>query len=252
MAVPIAGILNQVLGFVTTKWYFILIPLLLIGILLAILNIAKLKKKLMSPQYWDQIKYTFERIKRELKYSQSPIKFIRHFEAKYRVRGHCFVGVIMSKKPEVKQKVTHKYTVKDIRDLEMEAMKNNIKNAKEPDFIAHKYLVQRNNFMGFYYGEKDILIILDKELTQIKSNTIRIDDPRSLIWRKGFLCTQSPEALSIVDEMHERVMSDHHVDSRGQQMKDFSRIRTDFAHEEKMKDKDIELEEKKEKTRRFG
>jgi hypothetical protein len=60
------------------------------------------------------------------------------------------------------------------------------------------------------------------------------------------------EMVDIVDDTTERLMSDHYVDSRGQQMKDFSRIRTDYAHEEKMKDKDIEVEDRKEKGKRHG
>lgn len=241
-------------GFLSEKWYMLLIPLLFFGIIVAIFSIIKLKKKLSEPQYWDQIKHSFKRVQRELEYNPSPINFIRHFEAKYKVLGHCFVGIIRHKDPEIKQKITHKFTIKDIRDLEIQAMKDNITNKKTPDYIANKFLIQRKSilFNLFYFGEKEVVIILDKELTQIKSDTLRIDDPRSLIWRKGFLCTQSQESLSIVDEMHERIMSDHHVDSRGQQMKDFSRIRSDYAHQEKMKDKDIEIEEKKERTRRMG
>ena len=43
----------------------------MLGILLAIINIAKLKKKLLNPQYWDQIKYSLKISLKELEYKVS-------------------------------------------------------------------------------------------------------------------------------------------------------------------------------------
>jgi predicted nucleotidyltransferase len=55
--------------------------------------------------------------------------------------------------------------------------------------------------------------------------------------------------ISVTREDTERLMGDHKVNAAGYQQKDFSRIRSDFSHEELMKEKDAEIEKAKKKGR---
>lgn len=243
----ISTVLANIGNFIFDYWYVFVIFILAI----IVINLL-IKNKKDKIEYYSQIKENKRIMTKELEYNPPDFKWLRHFEKKYKIIGQSYVGFTEHEKPELKQRTNKEWTSTEIRSLEIQKLKEKITNETRPKYIAYKFLIQRSNFLGIYFGEKEIVVLFKDEFTQTKKDTIRLHSDRHLIYRKGMLVSQSMEMIEVVDDNTERIMADHHVDARGQQMKDFSRIRTDYSHEEKMKDKDIEVEEKKEKGKRFG
>jgi hypothetical protein len=248
IALPDIGeIFATIIDFVYTYWYVFVI--LIFGGLALGFYIKSKKKKI---EYYSQIEENKKLLTKELEYNPPDFKWIAHFDKKYKVLGQSYLGFTPHEKAKQEQRTTREWTIQEVRDWEIFKLKQKVTQMKSPKHIAYKFLIQRKNFIGFFYGDKEVLILFRGEFTQTRVDTIRIHSDKHLIYRKGMLTSQRMEMVDIVDDTTERLMSDHYVDSRGQQMKDFSRIRTDYAHEEKMKDKDIEVEDRKEKGKRHG
>jgi len=204
-------------------------------------------------EYYDQIKLNKEKSHKEMKYNPSPIRWIRFYNRKFKVLGEFYLGFREIEKGKREQKTTREWSEEEIRNWEIYNLKKQITGEKTPKYIAHKFSIQRNNFWGlFYYGEVEDLVLFRSEFVQTKADTIRIHEDRGLIFRDHLLVTTKHEAITLTSDETERLLGDHLVNSRGQQMKDFSRIRTDYAHKELMRDKDSEAEEKKERGKQHG
>jgi hypothetical protein len=243
-----AEMLDSILLFLKKFWYWIVIGGLVVGVI-----ILWLDKKKSKVQYYSQIEVNKTVKHNELEFNPSEIKYIKHRDKKYKVLGHIIRGYFKAEKPELKQGTARRLTEREIMNLELEAIKSQIGDNPAPEYIVHEFLVKRKQFLGpIYTGDKEIIKIKHGRFTRPKKGTIRFNEDVWLIYRKGFFVEADFDMINIVAEDTERIMKDLEIDARGQQQKDFSRIRSDYAHVETMKDKDIEVEKEKEKGRRFG
>ena len=230
--------------FLTEKWYFVIIPLLIIAIILLFVKANK-KNKI---EYYNQVEENKKLGIKELEYNPTEIKWIYHVDRRYKVYGELFLGYIDQPKPEFRQQIAKEYTQQEIRDKLLEQLKEKLKKTYEPEYVAHVFAVKRKNIFNLlFFGEKDQLLLTNNEFTRIKENAVRINGNARLIYRDGFIVTTDPHMINIVSDRSERLSKDHLINATGQQQKDFSRIRTDYAHEENMKEKEAEIEKEKKK-----
>jgi hypothetical protein len=244
MAKDLAFILSSMATFLTEKWYFVLIPLLIIAIILLWVKASR-KAKI---EYYSQIEENKKLGIKELEYNPTEIKWIYHVDRKYKVYGELFLGYIDQPKPMIKQQIAKEYSQQEVRDILLEQLKEKLKVTYEPQYIAHVFAVRRKNiFNWLFFGEKDQVLLMNNEYTRVKVNAIRINGNARLIYRDGFIVTTEPHMINIVSDRTERLSKDHLINATGQQQKDFSRIRTDYAHEEVVKEKEAEIEKEKRK-----
>jgi hypothetical protein len=240
----LAYILSSMATFLTTKWYFVLIPLLIIVIILLFVKANK-KAKI---EYYNQIEENKKLGIKELEYNPTEIKWIYHVDRKYKVYGELFLGYIDQPKAEIRQQIGREFTQQEVRDKLLEQLNEKLKKIYEPEYVAHVFAVRRKNIFNIlYFGEKDQILLMNNEFSRIKVNAIRINGNARLIYRDGFIVTTDPHMINITSDRSERLSKDHLINATGQQQKDFSRIRTDYAHEENMKEKDAEIEKEKKK-----
>lgn len=171
---------------------------------------------------------------------------------KWTVGGEIIRAWYRRVKPEITQRAEKIFTSHEIRNFELDKLKAEILNQKKPDYITYDFLVRKGAFLGIPSGEKAGIILKNGSFKRTKFNTIEVNGTVNLIYYKGFYIDFDFDLLNVIADDTQRFTKDLEVDASGQQQKDFSRIRTDYSHDELMKDKDIEAEKEKDKARRFG
>lgn len=216
----------------------------------------KFGKKKEKIEYYNQSKINKKRSIEELEWNPTKIKHLKHLNKYYKVYGQIHAIYKKQIEPEIKQQIWKEYSQTEIRQFKIEAIKKTVKGEKVPSIEAFRFSVRRKyfNFVLFklYYGEKEVLFIECQDITQTKIKELRIHEYVNLIWRDNFITPLKSEWIEIVSDMQERLMTDNKVNAMGQQQKDFSRIRTDYAHNIDKMDKEINYEKEKEKGRRHG
>lgn len=236
------------------NWAYIL--LFLFGVVIILLWIKLGKKE--EIEYFDQIKQNMDLTVKELEYNPTEIKFMKHLDKTYRVYGEFFEARVKDLEDEKKQVTFRKYTKDELRGFEIKNLRNKIlgKKGLKVEIESHEFLVRRNYFntylLKIYHGEKDLIILKVGDFKKIKEDTIKVNDIVRLVYRDGFYVNSCPTMIPVISERTQRLMINHQINAVGQQQKDFSRIRSDWAHKELMKDKEIEAEEKKDKSKRHG
>jgi hypothetical protein len=152
---------------------------------------------------------------------------------------------------ELRQMIQKSFNDSEIKLKQYNLMKEYITNPVKKDLkVGHIFLVRYGMFSFLGLGKKEMFFLRNEELNLVKTDTIRLNDAVRVMYDNGVKVTTHQDMLGVVTDMTYRLMSDNIINALGQQQKDFSRIRTDYAHDEVMKDKDIEAskEEKKAKT----
>lgn len=197
-----------------------------------------------------------EKSEHELMWNPSTIKFMKHHNKIYRIYGEIFCLYKTQKDTSVKQSTWREYEQVELRKKKLQDIQRTINDKEIPEIEAYRFLVRRKHINLYltrlYLGQKETLFIEAGDFNFIKSDTIKLHDTVRIIWRDGFLTKMKPEFIEIVTEQTERLMKDHTINAVGQQQKDFSRVRTDYAHQLDVKETDIKAEEKKEKAKRHG
>jgi hypothetical protein len=243
IADSISGLLRLILKY----WYIIVMGVM--GFFLLKMYLDKVKNKV---EYHDQIKENKQLMIKELKFNPTPIKKIQYLEKEFGVYGEIIQGYFKPTKKELKQRIEREFNVREIKQFQWEKVEDDIHAKREPDFIIHTFLVKSKKFWIFgYTGEFDILRVFNNEFHKIKTNTLRVNQDISLLYRDGMIVSYDPRMIKPVADTTERLMGDLKVNAQGQQQKDFSRIRTDYAHTLDMKEKDIEADEKKEQVKKY-
>lgn len=239
--------IGNVIGIILNYWYFIVIGILGIYIL------SSLSKK-RKIEYYDQVKENKKIWAYELEWNPSEFTEIIHRNNRYKIYGERFIGRVELNVEPPKERQDREFTEKEIANYKLEKIKAKLKGLQEPEIIIHKFLVKSKNFMNFFWhGEYGIIAVEPNDFYPLKKgNKIRLHDSLRLMYEKGMLIPLRPNMIDFVSEETERVMKDLEISGRGQQQKDFSRIRSDYAHQEVMKEKDIEAEKEKEKAKRFS
>lgn len=243
--------LSQALVWIKQYWY--IVALIIAGyIILA----SWLKRKERKIVYLNQVAENLKLGKRELQWNPTNIRFIVHRDKYYRVYGRIILGFRDHPKEEPEQTQQHENTPEQIREYEVERIKAVAKDENKPLVIASWFLVRRKSvgikFLRLFFGEIDqIAVEHETDYTRPKEKVIRFHDDVVLIYRDGFFVKAKREFINIVTERTERLMKDHLINAVGQQQKDFSRVKSEWSHEELMVDKQADLEDKKEKGKRF-
>lgn len=219
-----------------------------------IVVIGLLIKRKGKIEYHDQIKENKKLWGYELEFNPSEFSGIIHGKNRYKIYGERIIGRVAVAIKEPSQKMEREFTEKEIANFKLEQIKAQIKGLPQPEIVIHKFLVKRKSFLFFFYGDFDIIAVEPSDFTVSlrKKNFLRFNDNLRLMYEKGMLIPLRINMVDFVSEETERVMKDLEISGRGQQQKDFSRIRSDYAHQEVMKEKDIEAEEKKDKAKRFS
>lgn len=185
-------------------------------------------------------------------------KFIHHRGRTYKILGHSYLGFIKNPEFKAEQRVFKELTDRDLRDMEVNNLKRRLlgQDPLKAEFVGHNFLIKRGCLdlviFKFWTGEPEILTLINDEFKFDKKGNIHINDEVNIVYRDGFFCSTDPKMIEVVTDRTERLMKDLTINATGQQQKDFSRIRTDYAHIDRMKEKDIEAEEKKDKAKRYG
>lgn len=242
--------LGNLLQWCYSHWYIIVIVGLGIAVLLAIMKILQLQQ---SPKFYSQVQENRKIKFKELEFNPTQIKKMIYKNKVYGVYGLIIRSYFRREKPKIKQETTKEYSTKEVKYLEFQNLKDTVLEKIKPDYITYEFLVKRKQFLGnIFYGDKEVIRLLSTDCEFIKTDTVKINDDVFLIYKEGFYQKAEWDTLQALADDTERLMGDLKVDSVGLQQKDFSRIRTDYAHSEVMKDKEIEAEEKKDKAKRHG
>jgi hypothetical protein len=228
--------------------YWFLIPIVGLGLL--VLHFWSKSKK-EEIKYYDQIKVNKKLSIGELEFNPTEIKTIRRGKKKWSCIGEIIQAYIRHEDPQIKQQMTRAYTIQEIRDMKASKLRDHLLNKPKPDFYVHTFAVKKKRFLTIPFGQAETIKLFNDEFTRIKPNQIRIHDNVWLIYRDGFYCSYKYEMIGVVSDKTERLLGDLKVSGLGQQQKDFSRIRTDYAHTLDIKEKDIEAEKEKDKAKRF-
>lgn len=221
-------------------WYWIVIAILLI---LVVLLIAKSKKK---PQYYNQIKDNKKNFILENSFNPTRIKYIKRLNRTWRVYDCRSEGRIPKVPAEKKEKVTKEWTPIEIKDMEYEKLKSAIKGTPEPEITKYSFTIRMKDFLKlFWYGDKEILELQPDDFTQKKESIIKLNDTIDIVYFKGKFMPMRPTMLDTCTEDSIRVQRDLEVNASGHQEHEMSRIKTEFAHAEVMKEKEIEYEKEK-------
>lgn len=258
---------NSIVAFIKQYWYVFAI------IILGFILINKLlKDKKRKIEYWNQIKENKERLEDELKWNNTEIKYILHNNKAYKVYGETWERSISFEESRPKELVKREQTKDELLNWNIKSMKDQILqyqnrmplNAKIEDLKdeikgnqirpieMHGFLVKRKYldlvFFKIYLGKTESLYIERKDFWFIKNDVIRLNSQIRLMFRDGQLVKFGSQMIETTTERTERLMKDHTINAVGFQQKDFSRIDSHFAHQELMKDKDIEEEKEKKKA----
>ncbi len=243
------GILDEGIALAKEYWW-IGAGLVIVALIFIIL------KKDKKPIFFDQVTENKERSEQELMWNPTPLRFIKHLNKSYRVYGEIFCVFKKQLDSEVKQQTWKEFDMLELRKKKLEDIKRTIKKEEVPKIEAYRFLVRRKYLELYltkiFYGKKETLFIEAGDFRYIKKDTIKLDDNLRVVWRQGFYTKMKPEFIEIVTDMTERFMKDHTINAVGQQQKDFSRVKTDYAHSMDMKETDIKAEEKKDKAKRHG
>lgn len=239
--------ISQTIDWAFDHWYFFVI---FIGAILLIGYIDKYNKLKRKVQYHDEIEQ-IKKIKfKELEFNPTPIKKLLYYNKKWRVYGEIIQAFFKGTEAQIKQPIGKELTAEEIKNKQLEHLKDEILKRPKADFYTHEFLIRRKNFLGVFFGEREVVKVFDTDFKQIKADTIRFNEKSfSLHYRDGRLERLDYEMISVTRDDTERLMSDNKVNAMGYQQKDFSRIRTDYSHDELMKDKEKEIEESKKKGR---
>lgn len=243
------GFIDDYLGLVKQYWYVIA------GFLLFFI-IFKIIKRDKKPTFFDQIATNKEKSEEELMWNPTQLKYIKHLDKSYKVYGEIFCIFKKQEESKVKQRVWSEYDHMELRKKRMEDIQATIKKKEAKKIDAYRFLVRRKYLDLFlvkvFFGKKETLYVESGDFVYIRRDTIKLDDNMRFIWRQGFLTKMRPEFIEIVTDQTERLMKDHSINAMGQQQKDFSRVRTDWAHQMDMKETEIKADEKKEKAKKHG
>ena len=245
---------ENAIDFIMSNWYYIMLVLFFFVIVLLWIKVGKKPKV----EFYNQIEENLKTTVKELEYNPTEIKFMKHLDKTYRVYGEYYGAVVSHPEAEIKQTVSGRYTREELREFDIKNLRQKIlgKEQIKVDILEHEFLVRRKFFdlilFKFYHGEKDLLILRVNDFKKIKDNTIKVNDNVRFVYRNGFYVNSDAKFIPIISEKTERLMSDHRINAVGLQQKDFSRIRSDWANKELMKDKDIEAEEKKDRAKKHG
>lgn len=243
-----ADIIDSVFIILMNYWWVFVIAILAFILVGLYIKYQKLKKI----QYYSQIEVNRELKFKELQYNPTDIKYIKYKGKKWVVYGELIRGWYRRQQQEIKQQARKIYTPEEIKNLEYEAIKIEAIGKKPPDYITHDFLVRKGNLLGMGIGEKAGILIKHEDFVRDKFNTITVNQGVTLVYYNGFYVNFDFDLMNVMADDAQRFMSDHRIDGSGYQMKDFSRIRSDWSHDEVMKDKEIDAEKEKDKGRRFG
>ncbi|OGY23288.1 MAG: hypothetical protein A2172_03730 [Candidatus Woykebacteria bacterium RBG_13_40_15] len=248
-----AQIVESMVAFMRKFWWmFVIIGLIFV----ALYFYNKWKKNQI--QYHDQIAENKRIWTEEMELNRTEIKKLVYKDRVFQVLGERWIGRSHIEIPKIGERVEREYKEFELKQLQFESIRNKIKGMKTPEIVAHKFLVRTKyldlKIFSLYFGEKNIIYLDmdDFSLSKKRADTAIINDSLRLMYEKGVYIPMRVGMVDIVSEETERVMKDLEINARGNQQKDFSRIRSDFAHSEVMKEKDIEQEKEKKKATSYG
>lgn len=230
------------LNWILQHWYFFIIVILIIAVVKAIQKINQLK----TPQYYSEIEKQKKIKWMELEFNPTPIRNFYYKGQNWRVYGEIIKGYFHGTKASISQQMTRSYTPEEIRNFELQHLKEEVKNQQKADYYIHEFLVRRKNLFGvFYHGEPTVIKIYNYDFRIISANSIMVNQDVFLIYRDLGMEKFSYDMIETTREDTERLMGDHKVNAQGQQQREFSRVRTDYSHELDIKEQEAKIEKEK-------